>query len=75
MTTFAMCADGVTSVSSMLDVIMPASMGGVCGKPPGGAVGIVGGIVFVSTNLTDGSVSYASPKGLLIDVDIPNAAP
>jgi len=34
MTALNMCADGVTSVSSMLDVMMEARRGGVCGKPP-----------------------------------------
>ena len=52
-----MCADGVTSVSSMLDVMMPARRGGVCGKPPAGAAGMVGGIVVVLTKRAAGLVS------------------
>ena len=61
-----MCADGVTSVSSMLDVMMPARRGGYCGNPPGGAAGTVGGSVRVSMNRTAGFASYGSPKGLLM---------
>ena len=68
-----MCADGVTSVSSMLEVMMPASIGGVCGNPPGGAAGIVGGMTLTPRKRTAGSSSYASPKGLLIEVAIPKA--
>jgi hypothetical protein len=66
-TKFTMCADGVTIVSSMLPVMMPARLGGVCGKPPFGAAGIVGGIVEMFTKRAAGFVSYAAPNGLLID--------
>jgi hypothetical protein len=70
-----MCAEGVTSVSSMLDVMMPARCGGVCGNPPAGAAGMVDGIVVVLTKRAAGLVSYAAPNGLLICVDMPNAKP
>ena len=62
MMALAMCADGVTSVSSMLCVMMPARSGGVCGKPPGGAAGMVGGIVVMFTKRAPGLVSYASAE-------------
>ena len=68
-----MCADGVTSVSSIVDVMMPASIGGVCGNPPGGAEGIVGGIVVRFVNRTSGFSSYGSPNGLEIVVAMPKA--
>ena len=49
-----MWAEGVTSVSSMLWVMMPARCGGVCGNPPAGAAGIVDGIVVVFTKRARG---------------------
>ena len=70
-----MCADGVTSVSSMLVVIIPARCGGVCGNPPAGAVGSVGGSVDVLTNRAAGFCSYGAPNGLLMLVDMPKAKP
>ena len=70
-----MWADGVFSVSSMLWVMMPARCGGVWGKPPAGAAGIVGGMTPIPWNRTAGLVSYAPPKGLLMLVDMPKAKP
>src|SRR5262245_10790731 len=74
-TKLTMCADGVLSVSSIDCVMMPARDGGVCGKPPLGAAGMVGGIVEMLTKRTAGFVSYGAPNGLLMLVDIPNAKP
>ena len=59
----------------MLVVMMPACRGGVCGNPPGGGVGNVGGNVDVLTKRTAGFCSYGKPNGLLMPVDMPNAKP
>jgi len=54
-------------------VMMPAYDGGVCGKPPGGASGSVGGITPSPWKRMSGSSSLCPPNGLESVVERPKA--
>lgn len=62
----------MTIAPSSAEVIWPTNDGGVCGNPPGGASGSVGGITSRPWKRTDGSSSLWPPNGLESTVDSPN---